>query len=527
MHNRSFCRGALALFFAVGLVSGSALAGTGLNAFGLGHSPLGTGQLSLEGGALKVSNIGSSGEDGVRIDLGPSQGLISEVDFGPAGGLRTGMAYWIDAFTPAPLILAGQDQKTFCARFQEAQGGLAALSLDVLFYNPTTIRVVASLSGQVQQTFELTQPFPDPLVVSNIGSSGLDGVRLTISNIGSSGLDGVVPGGNFKIDSFFDIETVDVAIGTVGSNPPVLFDKLSISLDGLPSGTPVIPLNRVDMRAANVDPAFELFVRDEALLMFDVPHRPLLQGHMSAGGDLLTISNIGSSGEDGVRQDPLPPGNQRGTHHLQVPNPLPNSYRIRITDGISVDGLPPGEPVVRTIELPLAAALAELTVDYTAIGSLTQTVRLSLDGQLVFQQSGMSGTVAKFPTLAASFPYDAYDRLRRWSAPTLVTIPGGPTILADELRVSPDPQAALGLPAFEQVDFFELRFLGMTTAQLGLTYPPGCPWDCGDGDGIIGIVDFLALLSQWGAAGSCDLDGDGLVGIIDFLDLLGNWGPCP
>ena len=57
-----------------------------------------------------------------------------------------------------------------------------------------------------------------------------------------------------------------------------------------------------------------------------------------------------------------------------------------------------------------------------------------------------------------------------------------------------------------------------------------CPWDC-DGaestDGTVGIVDFLALLSQWGQVGSsCDFDGGG-VGITDFLALLANWGPCP
>jgi hypothetical protein len=54
-----------------------------------------------------------------------------------------------------------------------------------------------------------------------------------------------------------------------------------------------------------------------------------------------------------------------------------------------------------------------------------------------------------------------------------------------------------------------------------------CPWDCGvDNDGIVGIVDFLALLAQWGGAGDCDFDGGG-VGITDFLILLASWGPCP
>ena len=52
-----------------------------------------------------------------------------------------------------------------------------------------------------------------------------------------------------------------------------------------------------------------------------------------------------------------------------------------------------------------------------------------------------------------------------------------------------------------------------------------------DGDGTVGILDFLELLASWGPCArpcppSCtaDLDGDCTVGITDFLLLLGNWG---
>ncbi len=56
---------------------------------------------------------------------------------------------------------------------------------------------------------------------------------------------------------------------------------------------------------------------------------------------------------------------------------------------------------------------------------------------------------------------------------------------------------------------------------------PPCPWDCSDGDGGVGIVDFLAVLATWGEVGvPCDFDGGG-VGINDFLELLAHWGPCP
>jgi hypothetical protein len=57
---------------------------------------------------------------------------------------------------------------------------------------------------------------------------------------------------------------------------------------------------------------------------------------------------------------------------------------------------------------------------------------------------------------------------------------------------------------------------------------PLCPWDI-DGDGDVGVTDFLGLLGAWGAnpGHPADFDEDGVVGVSDFLELLANWGPCP
>jgi hypothetical protein len=46
--------------------------------------------------------------------------------------------------------------------------------------------------------------------------------------------------------------------------------------------------------------------------------------------------------------------------------------------------------------------------------------------------------------------------------------------------------------------------------------------DCADGNGVVGVADFLALLGQWGSSGACDIDGAG-VGVTDLLTLLANW----
>jgi hypothetical protein len=55
-----------------------------------------------------------------------------------------------------------------------------------------------------------------------------------------------------------------------------------------------------------------------------------------------------------------------------------------------------------------------------------------------------------------------------------------------------------------------------------------CPWDCAEvPDGVVSVLDFLALLAQWGEVGApCDFDGGG-VSVTDFLAMLAQWGPCP
>ncbi len=55
---------------------------------------------------------------------------------------------------------------------------------------------------------------------------------------------------------------------------------------------------------------------------------------------------------------------------------------------------------------------------------------------------------------------------------------------------------------------------------------PGCAADL-DGDGEVGINDFLMVIALWGSVGGpADFDGDGTVGLTDLLILIAEWGDC-
>lgn len=65
-------------------------------------------------------------------------------------------------------------------------------------------------------------------------------------------------------------------------------------------------------------------------------------------------------------------------------------------------------------------------------------------------------------------------------------------------------------------------------ASVQLTAAPDVLDVPGDatGDGMVGVDDLLALISQWGPCSGCsaDFNGDGLVGVDDLLKILESWG---
>ena len=91
------------------------------------------------------------------------------------------------------------------------------------------------------------------------------------------------------------------------------------------------------------------------------------------------------------------------------------------------------------------------------------------------------------------------------------------------LDMLPDASAAVLGAAHSKVNG---TFLVGSVHVFDLATP--CPGDL-DGDGSVGVSDFLILLASWGPCADCadcpaDLDSDCAVGVSDLLILLGNWG---
>ena len=189
------------------------------------------------------------------------------------------------------------------------------------------------------------------------------------------------------------------------------------------------------------------------------------------------------------------------------------------------------------------AALMKLEVTYSNIsvvnGPICSVDELPVEVCLTVWFGGRTawGNPTEADVIAAEIAFgDA-----AWTAEDLDTLAmfytekGGPVVVSLTYMFNPiDTQTVLGIIILN----FPLTVEGTCIANgeafqyvyadsVATVNPDACQSDCGDANGIVGIVDFLTLLSQWGMQNtSCDIDNFG-VGITDFLELLANWGPCP
>jgi hypothetical protein len=483
--------------------------------FGIPHGALGNAQLSTDSdGRLVVSNIGSSGCDGVSIDLGDgADGWVAEVNFGQVGSLPRSGDFIIDSFFDISY------------RISETGGGGGALSVKPKSCGPLSFRVEVLLDGVVVDSNEFDVPLPSPLVVSNIGSSGEDGVRISDriadplnERPRASG------GGDFNVDSFFDISYAVSDPGTqIAGGSPVEANEIRIypSKRGGCSGEYLGHVTIV--RGANLG---SFTILDEALGIYARDHRATGNGHiyslystqkgLRSTDPGLVVSNIGSSGEDGVsvdlsQADLKPPrigivmeaafgpaGSLTPGSDFTVDSFFDVCYRIQETGGGR------GAVSVEVGDCNIDSVLVEALLDDVVVDS--KEFGLPLPGQLVVSNIGSSGEdgvsidLSKRDGSGCQFCVDSFfDIAYRISDPG-TTITGNSPVTAKgvRLRVRPSDSSCTG-PNEESI---VLR--GANLSEFMVLDEPRCgdenhPYPPGDlnGDCLVNFLDVAILGGKW------------------------------
>jgi hypothetical protein len=111
---------------------------------------------------------------------------------------------------------------------------------------------------------------------------------------------------------------------------------------------------------------------------------------------------------------------------------------------------------------------------------------------------------------------------------------GGFAIGANNLGSTvPGADSYLRSPSCGLVNYGTVTSIGFPESQwmqeVHVNVASACPCDCADGgDGVVNVLDFLALIGEWGGPGACDCadGGDGIVNVLDFLAIIADWGPC-
>jgi hypothetical protein len=180
--------------------------------FGVAHTALGQATLVDTGGRLAVSNIGSSGQDGVSSDtsfiVDSFFDIVYTIDFGPP--TPPGGSFVVDSFFDIVYRISttGPGVKEISA--DASACGSPALDLRIEFFH-FGIPVGGGL---------VPSPAPgEPLVILNLGSSGEDGVSISIGDAA----------GQFSVDSFFDITYQIDFQAQIPGQPPVLCNQIRLS----------------------------------------------------------------------------------------------------------------------------------------------------------------------------------------------------------------------------------------------------------------------------------------------------------
>lgn len=520
-----------------------------VRAFGMLHE--GLGQAQFGGTAmneLAIFNIGSSGSDGVRVLTPPNKGFTAGL-----GAATCSDGY----FDGDGLGLRHVGAGSFASVFYTVGADNTWRAAVDLSNPPACLQMQLYDGGELvtEECVAVSTPllsFPSALCPEELGWLHLPDaprMRLLLAQQGPV---------------------------TLGSGSPEIGDEILI-FDPAWTMTPG-GVYELTVKSSYGKP---FYISSEAVQIFDGKHLAYGGAELrdNASGHLV-ISNIGSSGLDGVRLEPaenfhlddffdvFTELNLNPDNDSAAPGSFVEYLAVgRLHNDTSLDPL--GEMRVSKT----GSGDFEVTADFTYIGANTQLVEVYNNGNLVFTASGQpTGSVlaafAVWPgetsTFSSGWPVEMSGFSLGWSSPVSITIPDGSrnvkatTVTGDWMRVR-----AQDGPRVSSIIYLETSISGFSPYTIvGSELVPASdvdddgvpdvidncvevsnPDQCNtnndifgnhcdadlDNNGIVNSFDLSAMRAAFGSSGAndADLDCNGIVNSFDLTIMRGAFGTAP
>lgn len=505
------------------------------------NSSLGGALLEGSNGALVVSNIGSSGQDGVQLDLMQAASCDVTFDTAGVGGLSTG-AYIeggaIGSFNGVPAHPLGSLRVTKSAGLPPSY----SITADMTDISSPTQRIRVRNLGVVLADI--------PGHSGTVGSSSAWPIRIgTPDGQTESLFADFPPATTFVIDASIYIgDQIEVIAESPGS---------SIEF------TSEFAIRAKDMATLTIIDELALPIPD-SVTIFGFDHHSLGGASLHPLGGELIVNNIGSSGNDGVAiewvddeltgQCPMCPNVFNIVwDNLEANGTLADSAEITVAAYGRVDNIPD-----RLIGVGHAMKLGsqwQISADFSPIGNTTQKIVVLNGGVAVDSVSGHTGPAAlaagtigdwhwsniKSPVLASKSERIQHPEGCTGTFPSPVPITLLPstrearTVMGDAIRMIPEDHTLesqyMNVIEIKATDIFSIT-ISSESGEFDFI--------CGDADGndIVTISDAVYLINYIFAGGlapnpvlSGDADCNGLVTISDVVYLInyifaGGTAPC-
>lgn len=490
--------------------------------FGLPNGALGQAEVvATTARTVIVSNIGSSGQDGVSIALGCGNGFLLGLGSLPtsapssaslrieAEGQLEGTAFQpVGTMIIGPCVIPGCP---FCVCITADYSAVGSMSQRLEVYNHG--QLVAEFDGHTG----LAASVPAWPSGCGKGPAFINGVRTSC-----------------YVPTWPD--TIPIMIG---GGPTVMGNELRVLAEN-PS-SPYVSVRSVALTAKDIP---SITLTDESVSLWELPVRALGEAHLGPQLIALEIGNLGSSGQDGVRLS-LGRADAVGLYWDAIvgcwpppacqepPPPPPDGAYLRASFVGSHGGHP--DQYLGYTQCTDAGPNLAITADYSPVGATLHRLEVYNAGMLVgvfTDHTGTDALVGEWPdgcgkggagTGAARVACGRW----WWRHPILIDIPGLLVgVMGDELRVlAQNPSAPFNY--VQEISLTASMIPGMHMTDATTAPHPPCPPDF-NGDNQVGAADLALLLGSWGSGGTAqDLNGDGIVNAADLALLLGSWGPCP